>query len=410
MANTTITKIIEEMYPPSFGMYTKQEFTRYYTSAVWHQLRYTTLPDNKTFTCSDFSATFAPCPFPYTGTGACNTLVGHQESVYIGRVLQRVIFVPYFMFLVVFMMKGTVLPLLKRIKDQGGYREANVNATEQLNAMCVGACIIYLIRLIDNESLDGIIPYVVNDLLINLAVADLICLLFILTNSWVAVMSATGKNIKVPTKWRVAKYICATICLLNAIISSLVYRSVDIYDTPDDKLAPYFGAATVTYHTGFYSGTANAIKSIINSVLLLGYATVCTVYGLQIKKELQKSNSESGLKAVKQIMKYQYAVWACSAVGAGYWMMTAIQRFGIMVPTDRPCSVIGGLLDTIMIIFAFCASIVCFIMKPKQKHEAVTHSSSTYKVSTYAAVSSNNSLSEGASNSTLELDHRSQLK
>ena len=82
-----------------------------------------------------------------------------------------------------------------------------------------------------------------------------------------------------------------------------------MYDTPDDLLAPYFGSATATYHTGFYSGTANAIKSIVNSVLLLGYATACTVYGLQMKAKLGSSNSASGVKAVKQIMTYQYAVW-----------------------------------------------------------------------------------------------------
>ena len=47
--------------------------------------------------------------------------------------------------------------------------------------------------------------------------------------------------------------------------------------------------------------------------------------------------------------------------------MTAITRWGKMVPTDKPFSLIGGLLDIIMIIFAICASLITFVMKPSKK-------------------------------------------
>ena len=352
--------------------YTPEQFGNYYASPAFAALMESV---GWSFECSDFNETFYPCPYPYVpqgtwtwnGTGnityengPCQIPYAQLEDAKGGVMAQRLVWLAYFGG-----MAGIVTYRLWPMRTQ----KKKVNSVQMCTIYTLLVCILGVMRIIDFAGGNDVLPYVCDGIFVNLQVALLLCILYTITNSWVAVMATKGTRAKTPRKWRIAYKIWVITTLLVNLSAPIIEA---VPSTEGMILVDYFGKPVVAPFLGFYGSSFGGVRLLSNTALCLSYATACFLFARIAKKLKATSSNDSKTEATKrqvaQIRKYQMGIQLVVVMACAYWVMTFFGLLSSPHVFEYPkCTFMGAFLDIPTCIVSITVFVAVLLLNPRKK-------------------------------------------
>ncbi len=359
------------------GSFTPEQFNNWYASAEFKALMDAA---GWSFECADFNATFFPCPYPYVPTdgnwtwdnasenvtfenGPCQIPFAQLDGVKTGVLIQKLVWFAFFGSTSALMVYR-LLPMFSQKKK--------INSVQICVSYALVTSFLGMLRMIDFAGGNDIMPYFLDGIFVNVQVALLLCILYTITNSWVAVMSSKGRRAKVPRKWKMAYRIWVTLTIF-VNLSAPIVESAPPYEGM--ALATYFGAPKVVPYLGWFGSGYGMFRLVMNVFLCLTYATACFLFGLGIAKKLNSTSTndtktEATRRQVAQIRKYQMGIQLVVVLASGYWMMKFFSYMGSPhVFTPPVCSMMGGLIDISTCIVSIAIVVCLVLLNPRKKRK-----------------------------------------
>ena len=359
--------------------YTNEQFDAWYASEEFEALMDGT---GWTFSCSSYNATFFPCPYPYVPNstwswenstvkpthvnGPCQITFSDLDGPDTGIVIQRLVWWAFYLTTGAI----TVYRLAPIWSAERKKRRKKINSVEMCLVFALIAIVLGIFRMIDFNAGSGTMPYFMDGLFVNCQVSTLLCILYTITNSWVAVMSAKGKRAKVPFKWALAYKIWVVLTFFFNTAGPII-ESFPSYEGM--ALAKYFGQPNLSRFLGFYSSGFGMVRLLMNTLLCLSYSTACFLFGLGIAKKLTAGSTtneknEATKRQVAQIRKYQMGIQFVVILASGYWMMKFFSYLGSPHVWFPPkCSFFSGLVDISTLIVSIAIIVVLILLNPRKK-------------------------------------------
>ena len=204
--------------------------------------------------------------------------------------------------------------------SKSGHKKGFTTTGEIIQYLNLASLVVSIIFVSsDIDSTVGRIPYVVQCVLIGISASCLESVAYVVVTSWVTIVTS-GKTMQVPLHMSVLQALSIGTSFVLEIGGAVAENMIE-----------------KEYKAG-YSGNANAVKAVTESVIFLAWGIVCLIYGRKIAGTLSSGGGGHMSKnAANLIRRYMFTTLFGLVLAVSYKVLFSIQRIGTTVYETPYC-------------------------------------------------------------------------